>query len=417
MENKSKRIAKNTGYLYIRMILQLVVGLYTSRVVLSALGVDDFGIYGVVGGVVSLLGFIKNSMSTATQRFLNFEMGKTSADRSVPDVFITAKRVHWVIALAILILAETIGNWYVLTKLVVSPERLNAAMLCFQFSVFTTIVNIVSVPYNALIIAHERMKAFAYISLIEVFVSLGIAIVCDHATIDRLILYGFLLMVLHIGIRLIYTSYCKRNFEEAKAKGNVNKELFIKIFKFAFWIANGSFAVVAYNQGLNILLNLFFGPAVNASRSIASHIHSKVIQFSSNFQVAVKPQITQSYASGDFKYLHNLIINSSKFSVFLLSLFSIPLIIETDFILNVWLKEVPDYAVTFVQLSLLVGIVEGLKEPLNTAIHATGRIKKFQIYEGGTLLLIVPVAYAVLKMGGDPNSVFFYLCTVGIQRQ
>lgn len=395
LEN-NKRIAKNTLLLYIRMILLMAVTLYTSRVILQVLGVTDFGIYNVVGGVVTMLGFVSSSLSGATSRFITFELGKgTIAD--VKKVFSCAVTVHYIMAIGIFILAETIGLWFVLNKMVIPTDRMVAAIWVYQCSIATFIVSILSVPYNALIIAHERMNAFAYISVFEAIAKLGIVLFLSLSENDRLIVYAILLLSIQIIIRMFYTIYCNQKFPESSAKWLWNKKLSQQIANYAGWTLNGNLAVIGYTQGINILLNLFFGPTVNAARGISVQIQSAINQFFGNFLMAVRPQITKSYAQENLKYMHSLILNSSRYAFFLVLLLSLPIFIHTEYILTLWLKNVPEHTANFTRLMILICMNEAFRNPTIMAIHATGDIKKFQIIEGTLLLTIVPIAYILLK--------------------
>lgn len=404
--DNNKRIAKNVSFLYFRMIFLLIVGLYTSRVVLNALGVVDYGIYNVVGGVVAMFSFINGSMGTATTRFLTFELGKNATYEKMRLVFSTALLIHLGICFLILFLGETIGLWYVYNILVVPTERFDAALFVYQFSLITTLIGIISVPYNATLVAHEKMGAFAYISIFEALANLAIALIVKYVNFDKLVIYGALLMLLQIVLRFVYGYYCSKHFQEVNGRWMFDKTKFKEMSKFAMWIMNGSLAVIGYTQGLNLILNYFFGPTVNAARAVAVTVQLKVSQFCTNFQMAVNPQITKSYASNDLDYMYSLINNTSKYSFYLVFLLSYPIIVEADTILMIWLGTVPEYAVVFVRLTLLIGLVESLRMPMNTAIHSTGNIKYFQIFEGSTSLLILPIALVFLYLGFSPVSVF-----------
>lgn len=406
IESNNKRIAKNTAYLYIRMLFQLFVSLLTARIIFNTLGIVDYGIYGVVGGVVTLFSFINGSMATATMRFLTYELGNNNDPIKLRAVFTTALIIHFGIAILILILAETIGLWYILKELVYPEDRFIAVLWLYQFSVLTTILDVVSVPYNAVVVSHEKMSAFAYISIYETLANVAIIFIVSFINADKLVTYGFLIMILKVSIRIIYGIYCKRNFSETKGKYTFDAMLFKQMLHFSLWIINGCIALMAYTQGLNLLLNSFFGPSVNAARAIAVTIQSKVAGFCNNFQMAVNPQITKSYASNDIEYMHNLIINSSKYSVLLLFFISFPIILECPFILKFWLGDTPEETIVFVRLILIIGIIDALRMPINTSVHATGNIKRFQLYEGSILLFIIPVAYIFLRMGYPPISVF-----------
>lgn len=406
----NKRIAKNTLLLYIRMFLTMLVSLYTSRVVLNALGVEDFGIYNVVGGVVSMFGFINTAMAASTQRYLTFELGRENAEQLF-KVFSTSVQIHACIALLIVLLAETIGLWFLYHKMTIPAGRMDAALWVYQFSILSTVVLIMSVPYNASIIAHERMSAFAYISVVEVVLKLGIVYVLLIGSFDKLKLYALLMFGVQLGIRLIYGRYCRRHFEETVYRRIWDKKLFKAMLGFASWNLWGNGAAILFTQGVNILLNLFFGPAVNAARGVAVQVQHAMSQFSYNFQTAINPQITKSYAVQDYGYMHNLIFKSSKLTFFLLLLLSLPVMLETETILSLWLKTVPDYTVVFIRLMLCVTIIDATANPLMVSAAATGRVRLYQGVVGGILLCILPVSYLVLKLGGSPSSVFVvHLC-------
>lgn len=403
----NKRIAKNTLMLYIRMLLIMGVTLYTSRIILQALGIDDYGIYNVVGGVVAMFGFINSSLSGASSRFITYAIGKGDK-QEVQATFNSIVTIHYLIAAIVFILAETIGLWFVMNKLVIPIERQTASFWVYQSAVLSSVIMIASVPFNSLIIAHERMGAFAYISIYETLAKLGIVFLLFVSPIDKLIFYALQIVAVQVSVRIAYTVYCKRNFTESHYKINWDKKRSRKIFSYAGWTMNGHLAIIGYTQGLNILLNLFFGPAVNAARGIAVQVQSAVSQFFTNFQVAVNPQITKSYAQGDLKYMHTLVLSSSRLSYYLMLLISIPILFHADLILGIWLKEVPEHTVEFVQIMLVVSMIYTFKNPTTAAIHATGDIKKFQIIEGSMLLSIVPVAYILLKFFHiNPETVFF----------
>ena len=404
--SNNKRIAKNVGVLYFRMIFQLLVSLYTSRVILQTLGFTDFGIYNVVGGVVGMFDFLNGSMGTATSRFLTFELGKNESKERIRLVFSTALIIHIIICVLVVLLSETIGLWYIENKLVIPEGRIYATHIVYQCTIFTSVLAILNVPYNADIISHEKMNAFAYIAILEVLVNLIIVISIQFVDLDRLIVYAICILLLKVGIRITYVIYCSKFFPETRGKICFDKDLFKKMASFAAWIMNGSLSVVCYTQGLNLLLNAFGGPIVNAARGIAVQVQSKIMGFCSNFQIAMSPQIIKKYASGEITYMHSLVINSSKFSFLLIYFFSFPIILEVSYILKLWLVEVPQYTKEFVVLTLCIGMISSLQNPINTAIHATGNIKKFQLIEGTVSLLVLPVAYIALKLGYNPISVF-----------
>lgn len=409
-QQNNKRIAKNTLLLYFRMLLTMAVGLYTSRVVLQTLGVEDFGIYNVVGGVVSMFGFLNSAMTTSTQRYLTYELGKNDSEK-LKQVFATSIQIHFVISLVVILLAETIGLWFLKEKIVVSETREYAAMWVYQLSIITTVVAILSFPYNAVIVAHEKMSAFAYISLVEVLLKLLIVYLLLFSNADRLILYALLLALIQVIIRFIYSIYCSRHFPETKFTFRKDIKLFKEMISFAGWNLWGNLAGILFTQGLNILLNMFFGPVVNAARAISVQVQNAIIQFSSNFQMAINPQITKTYAAGNLAEMHKLIFRSSKFTFFLLFSLCLPIFIECPTILKIWLKNVPVNTVIFLRIMMITMIIDAVANPLMISAAATGHVKKYQSIIGGILLLIVPLSYIVLKLGGAPWSVFLvHLC-------
>lgn len=403
--SENKRIAKNSLFLFGRMFVTLAVGLFTSRVILSALGVSDFGIFNVVGGIVTMFVFINTAMINSTQRFLTFELGREDFER-LSQVFSTSINIHAVIAILIVILSETVGLWFFYNKMVIPADRVNAALWAYQFCIFSTVVSIMSAPYNALIIAHEKMSAFAYMSLLDVTLKLVVAYLLMAYAGDRLILYGLLLMSVNILERVIYGIYCKRRFAESKYRFMYNKPLTIEMTKFATWNLLGNFSYVCYTQGLNLLLNVFFNPTVNAARGLAVQIQSAITNFSYNVENAIKPQITKTYAQRDMERMHSLISASARITYYTLLLISLPILLETNQILNIWLKEVPEYTINFVRLTILVLWVEALSSPLLTATQATGNIKKYQFYVSLLCFSILPFSYLALRLYPHPEIVY-----------
>ena len=410
----NKRIAKNTLLLYVRMLFIMAVNLYTSRVVLNALGVVDYGIYNVVGGIVTMFAFMKGALVTSTQRYLTFELGRGDI-KQLRIVFSTSIQIHLILSIIILLLGESIGLWFLYEKMIIPEERFYAAMWVYQLSILTMIVQIMSVPYNSTIIAHERMGVFALISVVEVVLNLLIAYMLLISSIDKLILYAILYTLVQVIIRFIYSLYCSKNFEETKLVKERNKTLIREMGQFAGWNVWGNLAAMLFGTGLNMLLNVFFGPVVNAARGVAVQVESAVTQLSTNFLMAVNPQLTKLYAIGDYKNLHSLLYRSSKIACFLLFTLSLPILLETDFILTVWLKIVPEHTVHFVRILLIIVIIDAIARPLMTAAAATGKVKVYQSVIGGILLMIVPVAYVTLKLGGAPESAYIvYLSIVVI---
>lgn len=412
--SNNKRIAKNTMLLYFRMIFIMVISLFTSRINLQSLGVENFGIYNVVGGVVAMFSVFSGSLSVSISRFITYELGKGNQEK-LKKVFSTAVSIQIFLAICIVILAEIIGIWFLNTKMNIPAERLNAANWVMHFSILAFAVNLISVPYNAAIIAHEKMSAFAYVSVFEVIAKLGITYYLFISPFDKLKTYAVLLFALSIVLRIIYGIYCKRNFQECSYKFIFDKGLIKQMTGFAGWSLFGLVAYSGYNYGLNILLNLFFGPVVNAARGIAFQVQNAVQGFSNNFQMALNPQIIKSYAQNDLKRMHQLVFASSKYAFFLLFFLSLPIIIEAPKILSVWLTEVPEHTVNFVRLILALITFDSLGSSISIAQQATGKIKKYQIWVGGIMLMIVPVAYVSLKMGARPESVYivyFLACIV-----
>lgn len=415
--NRSKRIAKNSLLLYIRTFFVLLISLYTSRVILSTLGVTDYGIYNVVGGVVVMLGYLTNSLSGASSRYITYDLG-TGNMQLMKKTFGNILSIHFIMAGAIILIAETIGLWFVLTQLQIPAERENAAFWVYQCAIFSSAVGLIGIPYNAAIIAHERMSAFAYISIIDAVLKLMIVYMLLIIPFDRLTTYAFLFLGIQLFDRIVYGVYCTRHFEETRVRMSYNKAVFKEIFAFAGWTLGGNIAAMGATQGLNMLLNIFFGPVVNAARGIAVQVQSACQQFCNNFQMALNPQLTKSYAQNDLEYMHKLLTRSSKFSFFILLVFILPLMFETNPILTLWLKNVPEYTANFVRLMLILTLLAALSNPIVVSVHATGVIRKFQIVEAGILLTIVPISYFCLKfLHTSPISVFIVqiiveLCTL-----
>ena len=411
--DNNKRIVKNTGMLYIRMLLTMAVSLYTSRIILSTLGIADFGIYNVVGGFITMFGFLNSAMASATQRFLSFEIGKKDIPQ-LAKVFNMSVNIHFIIALIILLLAETIGLWFVNTKLTIPIERMDAVRWVYQFSILAFLVSVVSVPYNAAIIAHERMNVFAWVSIFEVSLKLLIVLMLQWFGFDKLKLYAILIFGVALIIRLIYGVYCSWNFKESKFRLFWDKALFKILISYAGWNLWGNAAGVIMAQGVNILLNIFFGPAINAARGIAYQVRAAVNSFVQNFQMALNPQIIKSYAADDLKYMHILIFQGAKYSFFLLFALTLPILLETEIILKVWLKIVPEYTVIFTQLVIINILIDSISGPLMTAAQASGKIKLYQGVVGGLLLLILPISYGFLKFDYSPEVTLYVSICISI---
>ena len=401
----NKRIAKNTLVLYVRMLFTMGISLFTSRVILQTLGVEDYGISSVVGGVISMFTFINAAMVSSTQRYLNFELVRGDANQ-LRSVFSTSLQIHALIALAIIVLSETVGLWFLNEKLVIPEARMTAAMWVYQCSILSCAVSIMSTPYNAVIVAHAKMSAFAYISILDVSLKLLVVYLLVVLPFDKLIILAILNLLVQLFIRYIYTLYCHRHFPESYFQFRFNKTLFKEMFGFAGWSFWGNLAAILYTQGLNMMLNIFFGPIVNAARGIAVQVQSAVQQFVGGFQTALNPQITKNYASNNLPQMHSLMFRSARFSFLLLFFLSLPVLMETNFILTLWLKTVPDDAVIFTQIMICISLIYTTANPCITANQATGKVKIYQMVVGGILLLILPISYVVLKLGAPAYSVF-----------
>lgn len=401
----NSRIARNTLLLYFRMLFIMAVQLYTSRVVLNTLGVTDYGIYNVVGGIVTMFSFLNSAMTTSTQRYITYELGTGNFQR-LRQVFVTSVNIHILISVIVVLLGETVGLWFFMEKMVIPEERMAAAMWVYQASILTTVIAIMSYPYNATIVAHEKMAAFAYISILEALLKLLVVYLLVIVYYDKLILYAVLITTVQLLICLCYSNYCRKHFSETQYYLYGNKKLFTEMLGFAGWNLWGNLAGILFGQGLNILLNMFFGPAVNAARAVAVQVQSAIHQFSTNFQMALNPQITKTYAVGQLTEMHRLVYRSSKFTFFLLFTICLPVLIEAPVILRIWLKTVPDYTVIFLRIMMVTMIIDSTANPLMVSAAATGRVKKYQSVVGGILLSIVPLSYIVLKLGGAPWSVF-----------
>ena len=401
----NKRIAKNTLLLYLRMFYSLLISLFTARVILQALGFTDYGLYNVVGSVTTMFTFIRSAMGNATNRYIAFGVGKGDAE-GLRKTFSTCVIVHTIIAVLIVVLCEVVGLWLFYNKMDIPPERLTACFWVLQFSIATCAIGVICVPYDADIIAHEKMGAFAFISILNSTLNLGVVYAVKYFPSDKLIFYAFLLFAIQLMNRVIYTVYCHRHFPESKFARIVDVAQIKEMFKFAFWNLFGNMAAIACTPFLNIFLNMFFGPVVNAARGIAVSVQGVVNGFISNFQLAVVPQITKSYAAGQLRRMQKLIITSSKFSYFLFLFIALPLFLEAKMVLSLWLGEVPDHTVSFLRITMLIMLITSWIQPLHTANLATGKIRKFQTWRGIVMLLMLPISYLALKMGAVPEVVF-----------
>ena len=404
--SSNKRIAKNAIMLYIRMFLSMIVGLYTSRVVLNTLGVEDYGIYGIVGGVVSMLGFLNASMAGATSRFITFELGKGNIQR-LKDTFSSALIIHIGIAIVIFILAETIGLWFLNNELVIPEERLVAANWVYQMSILSAMLNITQVPYNAAIIAHEKMDLYAYIEILNVTLRLVIVYLLVIGNFDKLILYAILTLVVSIIIMMTYRVYCIRKFQECQFHWIWNKEILRPLFSFSGWDLYGNMCVTARQQGTNFLINIFFGVVLNAASSIATTVSGVISGFSHNIIQAFRPQIIKQYAQNNIPQMQKLVENAITYTTLFMGCFVIIFLIEAEYILKLWLKDVPSYAVVFCRITLISNFLGLINAVISIIIHATGNIKKISIITGSVFLLNIPIVYVCFKLGLAPQWAYY----------
>lgn len=405
ISENNKRIARNTLLLYARMLFMMLISLYTSRLFLQILGVEDYGIYNVVGGIVSMFSLISGSLSASISRFITFELGRNDIQR-LKVVFSTSVNIQICLALFIMVLAEIFGVYFLNYKMNIPPDRMYAANWVLQFSIITFMVNLISVPYNATIIAHEKMGTFAYMSLFEVFMKLLFLYMLYITPFDKLITYSVCLMIISLLVRFIYGIYCKRNFTECTYEFIIDKSLFKSMTGFAGWNFFGSGSYLLMTQGVNILINIFFGVTLNAARGIANQVDSAVNQFVGNFTMAINPQITKYYASGNIKEMHKLVYNGSKYSFFILWILALPILLETEYIMSLWLGQVPEYSVLLLRLTLAISLVSVVSNTLITSMLATGNIKKYQIIVGGMGMLVFILSYISFKIGFSVESAY-----------
>lgn len=400
--HRGTRIAKNTLMLYIRMFALMLVGLYASRVVLAALGENEYGIYNVVGGVVAMFTVISGALNSAIQRFITFELGK-GTQAQLTKVYSTAVIIQLALALLVVVLAEPVGLWFIDNKMTIDPSRIPAARLVLHFSLLAFVLNLMSVPQMASITAHERMSAYAWIGILDGLLRLGVALLIARSSSDRLVLYAALMAGVVLIVRAAYMIYCRVNLPECRFRPIFDMALIKEMFSFAGWNFIGVTSGVLRDHGGNILVNLFSVPAVNAARGVAVQLNGAVQGFVTNFMTAVNPQITKSYASGDKEYMFALVRRSSRLSFCLLYLLALPVIFNADYLLGIWLKEVPAHAPLFVQLFLIFALSESMSNPMITAMLATGDIRRYQLVVGGLQLLNLPVSYVCLKLGAMPE--------------
>lgn len=404
--SNNKRIAKNTLLLYFRMFITMAIGLYTSRVVLNVLGVVDYGIYNVVGGIITMVSFLNSAMVQASQRFLSFELGTGSSEK-LGRIFCTSLNIHLAISVIAIMIGETIGLWFINSKLIIPPDRLLAANWVYQASIATFVIGVMSVPYNSAIVAHEKMSAFAYISILEVVLKLLIVYLLLIISFDKLIVYSILMVMVSFIVRFFYKIYCRCHFVECTYHFLFDKKLSLDMLSFSGWSVLGGLGFSFKDQISNIILNLFFGPAVNAARGIGMHVTALTNTFATNFTMALNPQIIKQYAAGNYEESRKLVYAGCRYSFYLLSMVTIPIIINVDYILRLWLGVVPKYTGQFVMLSLLASLLYAMSNPVTIAIQATGRIKWFQIGVCTILLSELPLAWCLMEFGFPPYAVMW----------
>lgn len=412
--SNNRIIAKNTFFLYFRMLLSLVVSLYTARVVLNTLGASDFGIYNVVCGVIAILSVLTVLVSSGTQRFLNYEMGKDESIQKLTDVFCSSLTIYLAIYGLIFVLAETIGLWFVNYKLVVPTNRIFVVNIIYQITVVQMLLSFIQSTYTSAILAHERMDVYGYIGIGEPVLRLALISLLPFCFFDRLIAYSLIIFLMGLSVTSFYIWFCRKNFEECRFRISKNKEQIKRMLSFTVWNLFEALSNTLSGQGINILLNLFFGPIVNAARAVAFQVNNAVHGFASNFLIAMFPQITKNYSAGNNKEFYDLMIRGGKFAFIVLSIMMIPIILNTEFLLELWLKTPPENSALFVNLVLISELIRMTSEPLYTGIQATGKIKAYQIVTNAITLLNLPLCFFLLKIWHNPAIVFYTTIAVSV---
>lgn len=402
----NSQIAKNTILLYLRQIFLIVISLYSSRVILATLGIEDYGIYNVVGGIALMFSFITTTMASASQRFLSYDIAQGDEER-LSQTFSLTMLSYIFISVVSIVLCELVAVWFLNTYMNIPEKSLYEANWVLQFSIFSFIVNLVSTPYLSVIIAREKMGVYAYVSICDGLLKLGILFILRLWHSDRLILYALFMFIETVLVSIFYAIYTTRKFHESKYRYFYEKARLKEMFSFAWWNVLGSLSNVLRSQGINILLNIFFTPVVNAARGIAYNVNSAISNFSNNFYTAVRPQIIKRYAAGAIEEMLGLVYVSSKFAFFLLLILSLPILFETDYLLKIWLSTPPEYTSIFVKLIVVNSLMEVLNYPLVNAIQATGHIKTYQLIISGFYLLNLPISYILLKQGLPPQSTMY----------
>lgn len=404
--SSNQRIAKNTIFLYFRMIVSIAVSLYTVRVLWTVLGVNDYGIYNLVGGIVLMFAFINTAMVASSQRFISFELGRGDMQQ-LRRVFSISVTIHFLLALIVLCLAETVGLWFLNEKINIPSERMIAANWVYQCSLTAFLFNVISVPYNSCIVAHEHMKAYGYLSILDIILKLLIVFITDWIPYDRLIIYAILYLLVSAIMRLLYSFYCKKHFEECVFERSGDFSLMKKMFSFAGWSFLGNMGFSVRDYGGNIILNLFYDVSANAAKGIANQVGGAVNSFALSFTMALNPQITKRYAKGEIESMLSLLYNGCKYSLLLVSIVTIPLFISADVVLNLWLGSVAPYTIGFMRLVLLMSLIDCVVSPITTSIQATGRIKKFQIVIFCIMIANLPIVWFLFQIFNTPYIIAF----------
>lgn len=401
MNTNNKTIAKNTLFLYFRMMFTMLISLYTSRVILQVLGVDDYGIYQAVGGIVGFLSFINVALSTGSSRFLTFELGRGDEER-LKKTFSTTLSVHIALALLIALIAEPAGLWFIQDKMVIASDRMDAAIYTFHLSVITAIFSITQVPYNASIISHEKMSIYAYISIVEVSLKLIIVYLLTIGNIDKLVLYSSLLFVIQVGLMIFYRCYCTHNFKETHYNFSFDKRIFKEISGFSGWSLFANSATALNSQGILLLLNMFFSPAVVAARAISIQVNMAANQFVNNFRTAANPQIVKKYAMQDYEGSKQLLLASTKYSYYMMLVLSLPICLSAEYLLKIWLGVVPEYTIIFLQLIIVQSLFQVFDTSFYTALYAKGQLRENALISPTILFICFPIVYLMFRLGFSP---------------
>lgn len=400
-KTNNNTIAKNTLFLYFRMMFTMVISLFTSRIILQKLGVDDYGIYQAVGGIVGFLSFINGALSTGSSRFLTYALGEGNVEK-IKRTFSTTLNIHMLIAILIVIIAETIGLWFLYNKMVIAPDRLSAAVYTYHLSILTAVFNLTQVPYNATIVAHEKMSIYAYMSIFEVSAKLLICYLLIIGDFDKLMMYATLLLGVQVGIMCFYRFYCTHHFEEARFSFSFDKKIFKEIAGFSGWSMFANASMALNSQGVLILLNMFFAPAVVAARAISLQVNMAANQFVSNFRQAANPQIVKKYAAGDYDGSKHLLLESTKYSYYMMYLIALPVCLLAYPLLKLWLGVVPDYTVPFLQIVIVQSLFQVFDTSFYTALYAKGRLRENALTAPTISFMIFPITYVLFKLGYSP---------------